>query len=115
MPAASTSVGRPDAGLSGPSRLPGRSLEAAGNRRPREMTTHDRTRLKGPLSFCSDVRISRIAFRPICGATVISTQNIPNLHVANKDRMNRCSNRRRVLAGNAADAITRDVLGGFDA
>ncbi len=33
------------------SRLPGRSHEAAGNRRPREMATLDRTRLTGPLQL----------------------------------------------------------------
>jgi hypothetical protein len=37
------------ASLSGSQELPGRSLEAAGNRRPREMTALDRTRLTGPL------------------------------------------------------------------
>ena len=37
---------------SDPLPLPGRLLEAAGNRRPREMIALDRTRLTGPLRFC---------------------------------------------------------------
>ena len=34
-------------------RLSGRSHEAAGNRRPREMVALDRTRLTGPLRVCA--------------------------------------------------------------
>jgi len=46
-------------GAARPVRAPGRPLEAAGNRRPREMTAHDRTRLIGRPGAWKGVEISQ--------------------------------------------------------